>query len=72
MIGLILQMTIFKPEDPEKFIAWMAQTVHQAYHQDHPGTWDECCKDICSSARCYLRDRKDYRRLEVAEKLMEE
>jgi hypothetical protein len=30
-------------------IAWMAQTLHQAYHMEEPGTWQECPKDICIS-----------------------
>ncbi len=37
-------------------VRWMAQTVHQAYHDD-PDTWDGSCpKDICASTRRFLAD----------------
>lgn len=32
-------------------IHWMAQTFHQAHHQDHAGTWKECPKNTCNAAR---------------------
>ena len=31
-------------------IRWMAQTLHQAYHVDHPGTFRECKKNVCDAA----------------------
>lgn len=34
-----------------EMIRWMAQTVHQAYHQEQSGTFESCPKDICSSAK---------------------
>lgn len=37
-----------------KHIVWMAQTVHQAYHQDIPGNWMSCPRDICGSTRYFL------------------
>lgn len=36
-------------------IRWMAQTVHQGYHQDQPGTWETCPRDICASAVAHLK-----------------
>lgn len=42
--------------DVEMF-KWVAQTVHQAYHTDHPGTWEECPKNICSSVKYWLNKR---------------
>lgn len=38
------------------FVAWMAQTVHQAYHTDHDGTWETCPKDLCASARLWMKE----------------
>jgi hypothetical protein len=37
-----------------RHIAWMAQTLHQAYHQDIPGTWHDCPRDICASTTMFL------------------
>lgn len=37
-------------------VNWMAQTVHQAYHQEHPGHWMACPKDICRSTAKKLAD----------------
>lgn len=41
-------------EQQEKHITWMAQTIHQAYHQDQPGTWRDCPKNLCASTRTEL------------------
>jgi len=38
------------------FVAWLAQTVHQAYHTDHEGTWHTCPKDICASTRAWIAE----------------
>jgi len=39
-------------------VRWMAQTTHQAYHNDDGpngnGSWETCTKDICYSARKFL------------------
>ena len=32
-------------------IRWMANTIHQAYHQDELGTFIECARDTCCAAR---------------------
>jgi hypothetical protein len=32
-------------------IRWMAQTIHQAHHQEHPGTFMDCQKNTCDAAR---------------------
>ena len=32
-------------------IRWMAQTIHQAYHQDIPGTFLECPHNTCDAAK---------------------
>ena len=34
----------------------LAQTVHQAYHQNLGGGWHTCPKDVCSSAQRALPD----------------
>lgn len=39
-----------------KHLAWMAQTMHQAYHQDIPTTWKECPRDVCASTRHVLEE----------------
>lgn len=39
-----------------EFVCWMAQTVHQAYHTEHEGTWHTCPKDVCVSASRWLVD----------------
>lgn len=38
----------------EDYTRSIAQIIHQAYHQDQPGTWRSCPKDICASARGVL------------------
>ena len=40
----------------KKHIHWMAETVHQAYHQDQPKTWRECPRDICSSTVRFMEE----------------
>jgi hypothetical protein len=38
----------------EQLVRWMAQTVHQAHHQDGADarkTWQECTRGFCSSVR---------------------
>ena len=42
--------------DPVAFIKWMAQTIHQAYHEDEDSTWETCNKDICASTRKWIED----------------
>jgi hypothetical protein len=37
-----------------KHAAWMAQTIHQAYHTDATGTFNECPKDVCDSTTRFL------------------
>lgn len=32
-------------------IRWMAQTIHQAYHKEIPGTFLECPRNTCDAAR---------------------
>ena len=32
-------------------LRWVAQTVHQAYHQEVSGTWETCPRDVCASIR---------------------
>lgn len=41
-------------DELRKHLAWMAQTMHQAYHQDVPTTWKECRRDVCASTRHIL------------------
>lgn len=41
-------------KEDRDMIRWTAQTVHQAYHQDVPGTWETCSRDICASAKKHL------------------
>ena len=42
-------------------IKWMAQTVHQAYHQDKPGTWEDCPRAICASTKARFDEwRKEF------------
>lgn len=35
-------------------IRWICQTIHQAYHQDQPGVWETCPRDVCKSAKRHL------------------
>lgn len=46
-------------DPPETFLRAIAQIVHQAYHQDLPGTWRECSRGVCGSIRQYLREGKE-------------
>lgn len=39
-----------KEDDLRKSIAWMAQTIHQAYHDDVGGTWEGCPRNTCTHA----------------------
>jgi hypothetical protein len=32
-------------------IRWMAQTIHQAYHREIPGTFLECTRNTCDAAK---------------------
>lgn len=32
-----------------KNLCWMAERVHQSYHQDQLGTWRECPQGVCGS-----------------------
>ena len=36
-------------------VRWMAQTIHQAYHSDHPGTFETCGKNTCDAATQALK-----------------
>ncbi len=38
-----------------KQVCWLAQTVHQAYHQDISGTWETCPRDVCKSSQQFLQ-----------------
>ena len=38
---------------------WMAQTIHQAYHQDVGGTWQGCQRNTCTHAAEVLGVRGD-------------
>lgn len=41
----------------EEHIAWTAQTVHQAYHQDIDEPWERCPRDVCASTMHVMRNR---------------
>ncbi len=43
----------------EENTRWTAQTVHQGYHTDHPGTFMECGKVVCDAARQMLERKVD-------------
>lgn len=62
-------MSIHSKNTPEVFVKWLAQTVHQAYHTEHPGTWETCPKDICASVRHWLKE--DASRIEKILDLLE-
>jgi len=32
-------------------LRWIAQTVHQGYHTDTPGTWRECPRSVRAAVR---------------------
>lgn len=33
---------------------WMAQTIHQAYHQDQGRVWQLCPRDVCKSTMDWM------------------
>jgi hypothetical protein len=42
-------------------IRWMAQTVHQAHHQNYKGTFMECPKSVCDAAKQAIKNAKEQR-----------
>jgi hypothetical protein len=38
-------------DDMKKLVAYLGNTVHQAYHQDSGVGWRECEKSVCREAR---------------------
>lgn len=40
-------------------LRWIAQTVHNAHHQDQAGTFEQCPKNTCSAARVALKNSKE-------------
>jgi hypothetical protein len=40
-----------------EMLRWVAQTTHQAYHQECAHEWTRCSKDICLSVSLFLRIR---------------
>lgn len=57
-------------ESAREMLRWVAQTVHQGYHTDHPGTWEECPKNICESTKRWFQIHSDENH--VAQRLMNE
>lgn len=47
----MVQKTMETMTRMESHIRWSAQTTHQAYHDDQPGTWTTCPKSTCDSAQ---------------------
>jgi len=45
-------------DDLKRFLASIAQIVHQGYHTDLPGTWRECPRDVCSSIKGVLGEEE--------------
>jgi len=43
-------------KEMEKEFRQVAQEVHQAYHTEHAGTWQQCPKNVCSRVRLTLQD----------------
>lgn len=41
----------------EREIKQMAQMVHQAYHQDIGGVWQDCPRGVCQRARSVLEEK---------------
>lgn len=35
-------------------VKWVAQTIHQAYHTDNPGTFLVCPRTVCKSSAIIL------------------
>lgn len=44
------ERTLAEKQDLLKSIAWMAQTIHQAHHDDVGGTWEGCPRNTCTHA----------------------
>lgn len=40
----------------EEELRRLIQAIHQAYHQDEPGTWEDCTRPSCSDMRRFLAD----------------
>lgn len=45
-----LQHVIRTQVDLIETVHWVAQTVHQGYHADSPGTFETCGKNTCDAA----------------------
>lgn len=43
-----------------EIVHWMAQTIHQAHHTDHPGTFLTCKKNTCDAATQTLNKGKNF------------
>lgn len=56
-------------KETEALLRWIAERVHQGYHTDHPGNWQECPKGICQAVHDYL-SAHSYEQ-QVADVLME-
>ena len=44
-------------DETRDLLHWLAQTVHQAYHQEQPGTFETCPKSICRAVDDFLKAR---------------
>jgi len=44
-------------DETRDLLHWLAQTVHQAYHQEQPDTFETCPKSICRAVDDFLKAR---------------
>ena len=51
-------------------LKWLAQTVHQGYHDEQKGTYETCPKSVCCAVKDFLKARSVENL--VAESLMED
>ena len=44
-------------DETRDLLHWLAQTIHQAYHQEQPGTFETCPKSVCRAVDDFLKAR---------------
>lgn len=46
------------PKEADEYIHWIAQTLHQGYHTDKLGTWQECDESFCLFSQSQLSNAR--------------
>lgn len=49
-LGGKIDALLAEREELREAVRWVAQTVHQAHHQEQPGTFETCPKSTCDHA----------------------